>query len=372
MDLKYFTNIGDDSYELILHGVVGEEINGAGIASEIHFLNQIGAKTIVERINTIGGTVVDAYSIVSANISSNATIHTINEGVSDSSGSFILASGNKRSAYDFSTMLVHNPSYKGVSLDDMADSDLKNDLIMMRDSIVTILSNNSKKSKEEVIELMSKSTRMTAEDAKAFGFIDEIITSSNRPNITKDMSLLEIMNICSEQVNNNNNNNMDLKDLENKVENLNGQITVKDEAISAFENKILEKDIQIEEFENKAGETKTEIDALKAKISDFENKEIEVAVNAAKSKFADNSEEDLTKQCKALGVENFNKFVASIKLTQANAAGEINNGGKPKDKESDLAKEYQNLAESDPTELGRLKIEEPENFNKMFNAWNKA
>ena len=95
MNLKYCKNIAPDTYEILLIGEIGEEIKGREVAYEIMYLNSIGAKVIKERINTVGGSILDAFSIVSANITSECEIHTINEGVADSAGGWILASGNK-------------------------------------------------------------------------------------------------------------------------------------------------------------------------------------------------------------------------------------------------------------------------------------
>lgn len=386
MNLKYCKNIAEDTFELLLVGEVGKEINGREVASEILYLNSIGAKVIKERINTIGGSIMDAFSIVSANISSDAEIHTINEGVADSAGSFILASGTrgKRSAMDFATMMVHNPSVQGVMLEDMEDGSLKDELIMMRDSIVTILSNNSGKTKEEVIALMAESTRMDSQSALNFGFIDSIIESINTPEIVENMSMAELMNVCKDFNNKPDDNNpqienkMEIKDLENKVENLSGQLTAKDETISGLENKVSERDETIEGMKNQATEKDSTIADLQNKVKEFETKEIENAVKVAvdSGKFGEDSEEKLTTQCTAMGVENFNIMVGMVKLPQANAAGQIDNKGEKKKtdktKEKELADEYQNLAENDSAELKEIKNTDPKRYEEMFNAWNKA
>lgn len=380
MNLKYCKNIAENEYELLLHGEVGVEINGREVAAEILYLDNIGAKVIKERINTIGGTVVDAFSIVSANISARCEIHTINEGVADSSGSFILASGSKRSAFDFATMLVHNVSYDGVMLEDMDDSKLKTELTIMRDSIVTILSNNSGKTSDEVKEMMNDSKRMTAKEAKKFGFIDDIIKSENTPKIVENMSMAEIMNVCREfhkpketlKIE----NKMEIKELENKIENLSGKIEAKDGRISDLENKVSEKDSIISEMENKATEKDATITELKNKVQEFETKEVANAVKSAidSGKFSEENSEVLTEQATSMGVENFNKMVDMVKLPQANVINQIENNGEKGDKKTPdekLAAEYQNLADNDPAKLQEIKNMEPARFEKMLKAWNQ-
>lgn len=386
MELKFCKNIEENTYEMLLHGEVGVEINGREVASEILYLNSIGAKVIKERINTIGGGVIDAYSIVAANLSSECEIHTINEGVADSAGSFILASGSKRSAFDFATMLVHNVSYDGIMLEDMEDGPLKKDLTIMRDSIVTILSNNSGKTREEITAMMNESKRMTAKEAKEFGFIDEIIKSKNTPKILENMSMAEIMNVCREfhkpkkQVLNNNNNMKTVLNFLNLSEDANEASALS--AVQAIENKATEAEGKVKNLEtevsglkNQVSEKDSEIVELKATVKGFEDKAKDAAVeNAVKSgKFSEDQKEDLRAKVDAMGVDNFNEMVDMVKLPKADAAGQVQNSdGSKTTKNEKLANEYQDLATNDPQELERIKNEEKPRFEAMLNAWNEA
>jgi ATP-dependent Clp protease protease subunit len=399
MDLKYCKNISDNEYELLLHGIVGEEINGREVASEIHYLNSIGATKITERINTIGGTITEAFSIVSANIASKCEIHTMNEGVADSAGSFILASGDpgKRGAYDFATVMIHNPTYNGKSLEEIEDESLRNELIMMRDSIVTILVNNSGMDRKTIIDKMAEETRMNAKEAKSFGLIDFVKPSVKKPKITENMSLVDIMNICTNYSKDNTINNSKSDTMKKVLSylNLNEDATESSalEAVKGIQSKADEaknlvkdkdkeikvKDGEITQLKNQATEKDTEITNLKAEIDGYKTREIENAVQGAitSGKFAEDSKDDLTTQAKTMGVENFNKMVGMINAPKADAASQIENKGKkPEDKgaeaeEKKLADEYQNLADKEPLELKRIKDEEPARFEKMFNAWDK-
>jgi ATP-dependent Clp protease protease subunit len=386
MNLKYFVNKSEGEFEILLHGIVGEEIDGREVAAEIHMLNQMGAKVIKERINTIGGSVVHAFSIVSANLTSDAEIHTFNEGVADSAGSFILASGNKghRGAFDFSTMMVHNPLVDGVSLDEMEDSPLKKDLSIMRDSIVTILSNNSGKTSDEIKELMNKNTRMTAKEAKKFGFIDFVEKSENTPLIKENMSLADIMNVCHDLNN---------PKIENKMKEVLSYLNLSEDAkeISAVkaikdidkrateaEGKVETLNTELTEVKNQVTEKDTEITELQAKVDEFEVKDVENAVKSAidSGKFAEENKESLTEQCKSMGVDNFNSMVDMIQIPQANAIDLIKNinqksvtGDK---KEKELADKFQNLSKTNPDELKRIELQDPKEFEAMYNAWEKA
>lgn len=366
MNIKYFKNISNTEYELLLHGVIGEEINGVAIAAEIHYLNTIGATVIKERINTIGGSVVDAFSIVSANLASKAEIHTFNEGVSDSAGSFILASGDKgkRGAMDYSTMMVHNPSFNGVILEDVKDKRLKKELLSMRDSIVTILTNNSNKTKDEITNMMLESRRMSAVEAKSFGFIDFIETSIKKPALLDNMSLYNIMNICNELKHNR------MKNVLNYL-NLNAESS-ENSAIDAIKS-ISDK---VEKLENKVSEKDIELTNLKEKIAKFEAEQIENAVCGAieSGKFNKENKADLISQAETMGLDNFNLMIGMVKLVKVDVISKIDNKGTVTKQTSDekLAAEYQDLAENDSEELFRIKNIEPNKYEEMFNAWNQA
>lgn len=385
MNLKYCKNISDGEYELILHGEIGEDIIGRAVASEILYLNSIGAKKIKERINTIGGSIIDAYAIVSANIASECEIYTINEGIADSAGSFILASGDKgkRSAMDFATMLLHNPSYDGVMLEDMEEGEMKREMEMMRDSIVTILSNNSSKTAKEIRDKMTEAKRMTANEAKEYGIIDNVVKSVKKPSITENMSMAEIMNICRVEEDNSilNNNTMkqvlsylNLSEDASEVSALQAVQNIAKKAETA-ESKVGSLESDIDGLKNQVSEKDTEIAELKSKVSEYENKEREAAVKNAigSGKFSEDNKEELENQVKVMGVENFNKMVDMFKLPKADAAAQIQNNSAAPRQTSDekLAEEYEKLAKENPAELGRIKNQEPARFEKMFNAWNQ-
>lgn len=385
MNLKFCKNIGEKEYELLLHGIVGEEIVGRDVAMEIMYLDSIGAKCITERINTVGGSVVDAFSIVSANFSAKCKIKTINEGVSDSSGSFILASGDKgeRYAMDYSSMLLHNISYCGIMMDDIEDEGLKAELQIMQGSIIKILSNNSGKSEKEIGEIMAKSTRFSAKEAKANGFIDNIISTKKKPKITENMSVMEIMNVCRDGNFNDNNKNNDMKSVLSYL-NLNENATEASAltAVQSIENRAKDAEKKVGNLTSEIGDLKNQVSEkdgiiaeYKAKVTAFENKEQKNAVDSAISsgKFAEEQREALDAQVKVMGVENFNNMIAMITIPHADAAGKVDNqGGKSGNKsEKDLAAEYQNLAENNTAELNRIKNEEPARFDKMFAAWDK-
>lgn len=382
MDLKYFRNIAKNEYELILSGDVGLNINTIQVANEIRYLNTIGATKIIERINSPGGFVVDGYDIVDANLNSKAIIETIITGLAASTAGWLAATGTKgyRFIVDYGKGMIHDPSLGSDKIEDLPEGPDKNGLINIKDSISIILSNNSNLNKNKIDDMMTKETWLSAEKWVEMGFADKVIITDRKPKLKENLTILEFMNICREfhkpketlKIE----NKMEVKELENKVENLSGQIEAKDGRISDLENKVSEKDGVISEMENKATEKDATITELKNKVQEFETKEVENAVQSAitSDKFSEENKDALTEQATAMGVENFNKMVEMVKLPQANVIDQIDNKGKKGEKKTTdekLAAEFQNLAENDPAKLEEIKNQEPARFEKMHNAWNQ-
>jgi len=378
VELKFCKNIAENEYELILHGEVGEGICGPDVANEINYLNQIGAKSIKERINTIGGSIVDAFSIVSANLASKAVIKTINEGVADSAGGFILASGDNgfRESLDYATMLIHDVSVNGVFIEDLPEGKIKNEVSLMRDSIVTILSNNSNKSPGEILSIMKESKRLTAKEAKEMGFIDSITSSVKKPKLEANLNSLQVMNICKDF----HNEKSDMKDVLNYL-NLNADASENSalSAIQAIDNKAKAANVKIEalnktvtELENKSVEKDAKISELNTKIVVFEKAQNKAAVDSAilSGKFSEENREALEIQINNIGVEAFNCMIDMMKLQRVDLTEKIVNKSTAVSKETDkdLATKFQNMSE---TEKRELKSENKVEFDKMLNAWNE-
>lgn len=396
MDLKYFKNEGDGIYSILLHGEIGKQVDGRLIAAEILMLNEMGAKVIKERINTIGGSIVQGYSIVSANLASRAEIHTFNEGVADSTGSWILASGTpgKRGSFDFASVFLHNPTYNGKPIDEIEDEGVKREMKIMTDSIITILANNSNKSKDEIKALMEAAKRLTANNAKSAGIIDFVKTSKNKPVLSENMTAAEMMNVCGEF-----NNKSEEKIIDNhKIKTMKRVAKFFNISEEATEDAILQEvqnlktkadtatsDLATEKAES--GKKDIEITNLKkeakekdAKITDFENKGLETAVDAAikSGKYKEDKKEELTGLAKSMGIENFNKMVEMQAKPHVDVLKNIDNGSgsdtlknKSEDEKVKLAKEYQKLAETNPSALKDMEDKKPEEFKTMYAAWNE-
>ena len=196
--LKFFNKLDNNEYELTLSGDFGSDINCKQIADEIRYLNTIGATKIIERINSSGGSVIPAFDIIDANIQSQAIIETIIIGISASTAGWIAASGTKgyRKILDYGKGMVHDPALFGITLNEMAESKSKTALLNIKDSIVTIFSNMTGKTKEEISLLMTNETWYDAEGWVQEGFADKVINTVKKPILTENMSIANMVNAC--------------------------------------------------------------------------------------------------------------------------------------------------------------------------------
>jgi ATP-dependent Clp protease protease subunit len=399
MDLKYFKNQGDGVYDILLTGIVGEKLDGDDIAKEIKFLNEIGAKVIKEHINSIGGSLVNGLSIVSANINSNAEIHTINEGMAGSIMSVILASGTpgKRFGFDFSTAVIHNPSFDGVSLEDIQDEKVKSELKKLKESLVQIYANNTKLTKGQARRIMTEDTMLDSAEQLKIGLIDSVLPSKMKPIITKNMSYADIMNVCSDKdkfqdVTNKDldpdNNNQNTK----KMSDLTKFYNLSDDAAEASILKEAQKDrSKLELTENKVkaleksgGEKDTEITNLKEEVKKYQNEAkqhqdeaIEVAVEAdiKAGKFTEDKKDELIANAKNIGLEAYKAFTESVPVSKVDILSKIDNktgqeDGEKKSKEQKLAEKWQDLITNDKAEAERIKNEDPKSYEAYVEAWN--
>jgi ATP-dependent Clp protease protease subunit len=103
-------------------------------------------------------------------------INTICVGMAASMGAFLLSAGTKgkRMALPNAEIMIHQPSAGTQGqITDMAIHMKR--LQTIKDRMNKILSENTGKSLEEVTAACERDNFMTAEEAKAFGLIDEIV-----------------------------------------------------------------------------------------------------------------------------------------------------------------------------------------------------
>lgn len=374
MSLKYFKNQGGGKFELMLHGIIGLEVDGGAVAREIAMLNEIGATEIVERINSIGGSVVQGFSIVSANLQSKAKITTVCEGVADSISAVIFSTGDERKIMEFGSVMIHNVMLGPKKLEEITDENEKAQALTMNDSILNILSNKCNGGKKKIEELMSAETRFDADEAISNGFADEKIMigkGKNKPALVENCSREQWMNICKEfsadEGQNINKNHNKMKNVLAFL-NLNAD-AAEDSVLSAL------KDLQ-----NKANTADTlqqTVNTLKAENKELKKAKAEQEVDGYinKGMFDTSKKEELVNMC--IEQPEAFKALSMMKPEYVNISDGLT-GGKKKEEggkeptEKELADKFLNMSKNDPEGLDNLEKNKPEEFKKMLDAYNNA
>ncbi|MDK2899108.1 MAG: ATP-dependent Clp protease, protease subunit [Patescibacteria group bacterium] len=159
---------------------LGEEVNehtaNIIVAQLLHLAYADPKKDIKLYINSPGGSVYDGMAIYDTMQYITPDVQTIGIGLQASMGAFLLSSGKKgkRFVLPHSKVMIHQPSHgtKG-KITDM-EIDLKEGMAI-KEMLATLLAKNTGQKLSKVKVDMERDYWMTAEEAKAYGLIDEII-----------------------------------------------------------------------------------------------------------------------------------------------------------------------------------------------------
>lgn len=134
-------------------------------------------------INSPGGSVYDGMAIYDTMQFVKCDIRTIGIGVQASMGAFLLSSGTKgkRLILPHSTVMIHQPSSgtRGKVTD--MEIDLKEGL-RLKHLMNKILTANTGQKLEKIERDVDRDYWMTADDAKKYGLVDEVISNLTEIN----------------------------------------------------------------------------------------------------------------------------------------------------------------------------------------------
>jgi ATP-dependent Clp protease protease subunit len=182
------TSRGERSYDiysrLLKERIIflGEEVNsvsaGIVIAQMLFLEAEDPAKDICLYINSPGGSVPDGFAIYDTMNYIKCDVSTICIGTAASMGAFLLAGGTrgKRFALPNSKILIHQPS-GGINAPAQAsDIAIAAEYILKnKQRLNRILAANTGKSVEEIERDTDRDYHMTAEEACAYGLIDQVM-----------------------------------------------------------------------------------------------------------------------------------------------------------------------------------------------------
>ncbi|MFN2362737.1 MAG: ATP-dependent Clp endopeptidase proteolytic subunit ClpP [Halarsenatibacteraceae bacterium] len=181
------TNRGERSYDIysrllkdriiFLGSVVEDNMANVIIAQMLFLEAENPDKDIYLYINSPGGSVTAALAIYDTMQYIKPDVVTICMGQAASAGALLLSAGaeNKRYSLPYSRIMIHQPMGGAQGKASDAEVHIK-ELLDLKDILNDIMSKHTGQTKEKIGQDIEKDFFMSAEDAKNYGIIDEVIT----------------------------------------------------------------------------------------------------------------------------------------------------------------------------------------------------
>ncbi|MGL4973019.1 MAG: ATP-dependent Clp endopeptidase proteolytic subunit ClpP [Culicoidibacterales bacterium] len=179
------TSNGERSYDIysrllkdriiMLSGEVETNMANAIVAQLLFLAAEDPKKPIHLYINSPGGSVTAGLAIYDTMKYIQPEVHTICLGVAASMGAFLLAAGDKRFALPNAEVMIHQPlgGASGQASDVFIAAE---HLLKTRAKLNTMLAASTGKSLEQIAIDTDRDYWFDAEEAKAYGLIDEVVT----------------------------------------------------------------------------------------------------------------------------------------------------------------------------------------------------
>jgi ATP-dependent Clp protease protease subunit len=164
---------------IVFLGTHVDENSANLVIAQLLFLQaQDPKKDIFFYINSPGGSVYDAFAIYDTIQYLTNDVQTIGIGLQASAAAFLLSSGTKgkRFLLPNATVMIHQPSSgtRGKVTDQ--EIDLKESL-RVKHQLESIMAKNTGQKQAKIHEDMERDKWLTAEEAKKYGLVDDIIST---------------------------------------------------------------------------------------------------------------------------------------------------------------------------------------------------
>jgi ATP-dependent Clp protease protease subunit len=164
---------------IMLSGEINDAVASTIVAQLLFLESQDPDKDIYFYINSPGGVITSGFSIYDTMNYIKPDIMTICIGQAASMGAFLLACGTKgkRFALPSSRIMIHQPlgGAQGQATDIAIQA---KEIIRMKEYLNEILANQTGKTKEQIEKDTERDYFMSANEAKEYGIIDDILTKS--------------------------------------------------------------------------------------------------------------------------------------------------------------------------------------------------
>ena len=161
---------------IFLVGPVNDNAATLITAQLLYLESENPKKEISFYINSPGGLVTSGLAVYDTMQYIKPPVSTLCIGQASSMGSFLLAAGEKGKRFSLpnSRIMVHQPSagFQGQATDIEIHA---KEILSLKVRLNKIYSKHTKKSEEEIKKALERDNFMTANEAKSFGLIDEVV-----------------------------------------------------------------------------------------------------------------------------------------------------------------------------------------------------
>jgi ATP-dependent Clp protease protease subunit len=167
---------------IFIGGPIQDEMTNLIIAQMLYLEYEDPEKEIQLYVNTPGGSATAGLAIYDTMQYMRAPVSTICVGLAASAGAIILAGGTKgrRFALSYSRMMIHQPW--GGAEGSVTDISIQTkEFLAIRQILDEVLSKHTGQPRERVERDTERNFWMSAEEAKEYGLIDDVIKSRKLP-----------------------------------------------------------------------------------------------------------------------------------------------------------------------------------------------
>ena len=169
---EYFSN----NRKIFLWNQVDDERAGK-IVKQLLYLDSLSHDDIIFFINSPGGVISSGLAIYDAMNAIESDVVTVCCGQAASMGAVLLTAGakGKRYAWPSARIMIHQPLIQGQMEGPASDIKIQaEEMLRIRSITTSIIAKTSGKTIEEVDRDTERDNFMSADEAKAYGLIDEV------------------------------------------------------------------------------------------------------------------------------------------------------------------------------------------------------
>lgn len=162
--------------------IVDDNVANIVIAQMLFLQMEDADKDINIYINSPGGSVTSGLAIYDTMQFVKPDVNTYCMGQATSMGALLLSAGTKgkRFALPHSRIMIHQPwgGVRGAAADISRQAD---EILRLRDKINEILAKHTGQPLEKIVKDADRDFFMSAEEAKKYGIVDEVIATTKKP-----------------------------------------------------------------------------------------------------------------------------------------------------------------------------------------------